>query len=63
VPAAKPKVHYIVRDMRAGEGEPKLVRAAHSSLEEAVTQFELDLELGLPVVRIEDEKGAIVREA
>ena len=56
------KRHYIVRDLRAGEGEPKLVKAAHASLEEAVAQFELDLEMGAPVVRIEDAKGQVVRE-
>lgn len=60
------RIHYIVRDHTAGDpdaAEPKLYKARHSSLEEAEAQFDHDLEMGVPVVRIENAKGESVREA
>jgi hypothetical protein len=59
----KPKPHVIVRNLADPSEPEKLYRANHSSLEEAVAQFELDLDLGNPVVRIEDAEGNTVREA
>ena len=60
------RIHYIIRDLAGRDPDapaPKLVRARHSSLEEAEVQFDHDLVHGVPVVRIEDAKGNTVREA
>jgi len=58
------RIHYIVRNMADPEAEQqKLYRAKYASLEEAEAQFDHDLEMGVPVVRIEDAKGESVREA
>jgi len=58
------RIHYIVRNHRDPDDPrgPKYVRAKHSSLEEAEMQFDHDLEMGVPVVAIEDAKGNTVRE-
>lgn len=61
--AKKQPQHFIVRDLAPEGEEPKLYRAAHSSLEEAETQFDHDLAHGKPVVCIEDAEGNTVREA
>ena len=63
MPKPKKPTHYIVRNFADPDEPPKEYRAAHASLEEAEAQFDHDLELGFPVVRIEDAKGETVREA
>lgn len=58
------KLVYLVRDLRepGDEAGPKLVRAAHSSLEEAKAQAASDLAHGRAIVSIEDGKGMVVWE-
>jgi hypothetical protein len=62
----KAKKAYVVRDLSGGDTDapgPKIVKATHASLAEATVQFEHDLEAGRPVLRIEDAKGNVLREA
>lgn len=58
------KIHYLVRNHRDPDDPrgPRPVRAKYASLEEAEAQFDHDIEMGVPVVAIEDAKGNTVRE-
>ena len=58
------KIHYLVRNMRAPDDPrgPREVKAKHSSLADAEAQWEAEAGSGT-LLRIEDAKGNVVREA